>query len=197
MLFGLPIKPVAAVNENDILHRCLLGGKLSVGKLVQTYSCAMDTQVPLNIERVFYFMSRCDAPTIKNIMETFEERGTVDIPSSILAVAHTCIASARIPQEEAIAAATKIWKEHGYVLCPHTAVGVAAAMRIGRSDLSLCLATATAAKFPKFVSLFGAPVPSHPAMDGLLDKPCYNLEMKKGQDWDKMLRKAIEELYHN
>ena len=107
------------------------------------------------------------------------------------------MSTAKVPKEEATAAAAKIWKEHGYVLCPHTAVGVAAAMRMGGSGLSLCLAMATVAKFPKFVSLFGAPFPSHPSLEGLHDKPCYDLVMKKGQNWDEILQKAIEEFSLN
>ncbi|XP_041378736.1 threonine synthase-like 2 [Gigantopelta aegis] len=105
-------------------------------------------------------------------MEDYYSKGVAKIPQAILDVASKGIHTERITQEEALSTAKMIWEKYHYIICPHTAVGVAGATKADpsfSSTLSVCLATATAAKFPDFVHLIGdnVPIPSHPCVDNL------------------------------
>lgn len=192
-LMGLPVKFVAAVNENDIVHRSLSQGQLTLSdEVVQTYSSAMDIQFPYNIERLLYYMSDCSPAQVNSVMKQLETQGGSTIPPSVLQK-NDCIKTVMIPQSEATTVAAKFFTEFSYTMCPHTAVGVAAAERMAGKEGSnvVCLATATAAKFPEFLQQFDAPCPSHQGLEGIWEKPQHDKDMKAGEDWEAMLRRAI------
>ena len=105
-----------------------------------------------------------------------------------------------VAQREALSTAKVIWEKYHYIICPHTAVGVAGATKADPSfslTPSVCLATATAAKFPDFVHLIGdnVPIPSHPCVDNLEGMTEYYIEMNQGENWEDILRETIVELY--
>ena len=105
-----------------------------------------------------------------------------------------------VAQREALSTAKVIWEKYHYIICPHTAVGVAEATKADPSfslTPSVCLATATAAKFPDFVHLIGdnVPIPSHPCVDNLEGMTEYYIEMNQGENWEDILRETIVELY--
>lgn len=55
---GLPVKFLAAVNDNNSVHRTLTSGVYEVPPTVhKTLSCAMDISVPYNMERLFHYFS--------------------------------------------------------------------------------------------------------------------------------------------
>ncbi len=54
---GLPITLLAATNDNDIMHRLLSRGDLTMApQVVPTNSPSMDIQAPYNIERLFFLL---------------------------------------------------------------------------------------------------------------------------------------------
>jgi len=84
-------------------------------------------------------------------------------------------ASASIDQVSTIATIRDTYKETGYILDPHTAVGVAAAERLG-PDLpkgsTICLATAHPAKFPEAVCKAIGREPERPeSLKGIESRP--------------------------
>lgn len=72
---GLPIQILSAVNENDVVHRAFTHGDYSNHKpLVPTHAMSLDSLLPHNIERVFYFALNGDCTTLKKMMEDFEQK---------------------------------------------------------------------------------------------------------------------------
>ena len=198
---GIPIKVVSVVNENDFFHKCLTQGYLYKPlNVINTPSCSMDTVFPHNIERILFLLVKGDATLVKSIMEDYHSKGVAKIPQTILDVASKGIHTERVTQEEALSTAKMIWEKYHYIICPHTAVGVAGATKADPSfslTPSVCLATATAAKFPDFVRLIGdnVPIPNHPCVDNLEGMTEYYQEMNQGENWEDILRETIVELY--
>jgi len=103
---GLPVKRfVSACNTNDVLPEYLLTGLYRARPAVATMSNAMDVGDPSNFARLAALHGR-----------SWERlRGNV--------------AGYRITEEETRATIREVYHEAGYVLDPHSAVGVAAARR--------------------------------------------------------------------
>jgi threonine synthase len=64
-----------------------------------------------------------------------------------------------------------VYNATGYVLDPHTAVGVAVGDRLRNSDPLICLATAHPAKFPDALKLAIGIEPTHPLLEALKGAP--------------------------
>ena len=65
------------------------------------------------------------------------------------------------------------------------------------ADLStptVCVATASPAKFPEAVKAAGIEMPLPPQLAQLFTSPTRYKEMKKGEDWEQMLRTMINEI---
>lgn len=198
-LMGVPIQVTSVVNENDFFYHCLTEGVLRRPvKVVKTYSCAMDTMFPHNVERILYLLSQGDSKMIHSIMEEYDNTGIAHIPLSILEATVGRIKCERISQKESFSVAQHVWKEYQYTLCPHTAVAVAevAKQQLPSESLSrsVCLATASAAKFQEFLHHLSIPVPTHPSVEGLEEKEEHYKEMKEGENWEEKLRHTIMEL---
>jgi threonine synthase len=75
--------------------------------------------------------------------------------------------------DDCLAAIRKYHERYGYLLDPHTAVGVTVAERQEPADEPvLCLATAHPAKFPEAIEkATGQDLARHPAIDALKDLP--------------------------
>ena len=194
---GIPIKLLSAVNENDVVHRAFDTGVFSHSEIVlQTYASAMDIQIPYNIERLFYFMSGGSCETVKSVMEKFEKDGTCNLPSELLACNH-CITTTRVSQQSTLATMEYVWKEFQYLVCPHSAIGLCAALDYQRKEQGsedlVVIATATPAKFPEVVEKAGLPVLSFPTFAELHSKAETKLFMEKEDDWEQILRVAIVE----
>ena len=59
---------------------------------------------------------------------------------------------------------------------------------------TVCMATASPAKFPEAVKAAGIEMPMSPQLAQLLTRPTRYKEMKVGEDWDQMLRATIDEI---
>ena len=62
------------------------------------------------------------------------------------------------------------------------------------STPSVCVATASPAKFPEAVKAAGIEMPLPPKLAQLLTSPARYKEMKKGEDWDEILRTMINDI---
>lgn len=192
---GLPVKFLSAVNENDVVHRAFLQGELSQRDLKTTFSSAMDIQIPYNIERVFYYMSGRKPDIVKTVMREFESGANTTIPPEILKN-NNYISTVRVTNENTLGVMQHTWKEHGYLLCPHTAVGMQALSEGSGRSLWDCkdkilIATATPAKFPDILGQVGLPLPAVPAIERLYALKETKLYLEKGQNWEKRLKEII------
>lgn len=190
---GLPAKLVACVNDNDVFHRMLATGELSISKeVVHTYSSAMDIQVPYNVERLLFFMSHGRGSVVKGIMETFEKVGSCCIPRDILSE-NKVLSTTRANTPETLATMSSVWMEHRYALCPHTGVAMHAALSQSHHPC-IVMATATPAKFAEASEKAGVPIADDPAILELFHRPEKVLLLGKEDDWVQAVKLKIDEL---
>jgi threonine synthase len=101
---GLPIaKFIAATNINDAVRRYLETGEFKPGPSLRTISNAMDVGDPSNFARLLELCGRAPHERLKKMRE--------DIWGS------------RHSDQETEQAIARCWREHRYLLDPHTAVG--------------------------------------------------------------------------
>ncbi len=144
---GTISKLVLATNANDILSRFVNKGDYSLGEVVPTSSPSMDIQAASNFERYLYYLMDREADLVREAMLKFRVDGKLYLQDYLARIKRDFVASA-IPEKEVLETIAKYYREHHYILDPHTAVGVRAAEL--HSDLGVpmvCLATAHPAKF--------------------------------------------------
>lgn len=150
---GAPIGGlVAAVNANDALARVLAAGRYERARAVPTASVSMDVQAPSNFERLVFEASGRDADLTRGLFDTFAREGSVDLPADLLAALRAEVSAVSHDDERTAREIAYAWQAYGKVICPHTAVALAAARDLAPLDQpTVILATAHPAKFPEFV----------------------------------------------
>jgi len=146
---GLPIRRlILATNENDILTRFVQRGDYSIEKVVPTYSPSMDIQVASNFERYLYYLFAENPSSVKEAMGAFQQTGRLSFQESALKIAQKDFSSASVNQEETLATIREFYEKEGYLLDPHSAIGLKAGLLFRENHLPLlCLMTAHPAKF--------------------------------------------------
>ena len=182
MQMGAPIRRlILGTNENDILARFFLSGEYKRGAVQQTLSPSMDIQVASNLERFIYLYLDGDSERLVRFMHEFTENnhavlhqnGTVD----------TTIYARRVDTDETLETIRKTWERFGYLVDPHTAVGVAAAAHARSDGPVVCLATAHPAKFPDAVDrAIGRSLAKHPRLDVLNEKKGRKIKLPADQE---------------
>jgi len=162
---GLPIERIiVATNANDILAQALEGGRYARGDVAATSSPAMDIQAASNFERLYFEATGRDAAETARAFETFAAEGALDIPPPALATMRELFIGTAVSEAETAETILATLKQTGELVDPHTAVGLAAAARIGPADPAtplVTLSTAHPAKFPEAVSAAaGVPAPT-------------------------------------
>jgi threonine synthase len=103
-------------------------------------------------------------------MDGFAKTGRLVVSEEKHRQARADFASAAVSEEQTVATIREIYERSGYILDPHTAVGVAAARTVGAAD-AICLATAHPAKFGEAVTgAIGRSVPLPPPFEDLLER---------------------------
>jgi threonine synthase len=146
---GLPVgKLVLATNENNILSRFVADGDYSIDSVVETLSPSMDIQVASNFERYLYYLLDGDSATLVELMEDFKTRHSMKFSSAQLQRVQEDFGTLTVDTPATLKTIARFYREHKYILDPHTAVGVSAGEHLRRSDVPMiCLATAHPAKF--------------------------------------------------
>lgn len=151
---GLPVANfVAAVNQNDALARAINDGVYARRAAVETASVSMDVQAPSNFERLVFEASGRDAEATRAVFESFARDGQTTLPASLLTAIRTEVSAVSIDEATTRAQIAHAYETWGRVVCPHTAVALAAARRQpSGSGPIVALSTAHAAKFGKDVA---------------------------------------------
>jgi threonine synthase len=173
MKMGLPIaRMVVATNANDIVARAFATGRYARGQVVATQSPAMDIQVASNFERLYFEAVGRDAAETARAFDGFGRTGAIDLPTQAFDQLKGLFAGVAIDEAETAATIRATLEQTGEVIDPHTAVGVAAAKRAGRTEAPLVvLSTAHPAKFPEAVRAAIEREPAlHPRAHGLFDR---------------------------
>ena len=171
---GLPIKRLLlATNENNILTRFVTGGDYSLGEVVQTVSPSMDIQLASNFERYVYYLFGEDAGRVREAFAALQHQGRIDFSPAEMAQVRDEFLSRSVNEEETIATIASFYRETGYLLDPHTAVGVKAGQELITDGTPvICLATAHPAKFSDAVArAVGFEPPRPPSLLGIEELP--------------------------
>jgi threonine synthase len=147
---GLPIdKLVIATNANDILARTLDTGRYEMDGVVPTMSPSMDIQISSNFERLLFESVGRDAGVVGRMMESLKQSGGFSLPVDAVAAMRRDFAAASTSEAETRATISMTHQAAGYLLDPHTAVGVNVARHQPHGTTPMItLATAHPAKFP-------------------------------------------------
>jgi threonine synthase len=141
-----------ATNSNDILTRFVNSGDYSLSEVKMTSSPSMDIQAASNFERYLYYLLDKDSTRTAELMEAFAKNGALDL-SDYQEQIRRDFAAVSVPEEEVLEKISDFYKNHGYILDPHTAVGVSAAEKNKTASVPMvCLATAHPAKFSEVVN---------------------------------------------
>jgi threonine synthase len=168
---GLPIgKLIVATNENDILHRFFTKGEYHREDIAETISPSMDICVSSNFERYLFHLAGNDSAVLKKWMTDFESTKKLTLDGELLRKAQADFDSARADTATTLKTISDYHEKYGYLMCPHTAVGVSAIHQLSLvSDTTVCLATAHDAKFPDAVSRAVDKLPTPPSQLAALD----------------------------
>jgi threonine synthase len=150
---GLPVgRLLLATNENNILTRFVNHGDYSLGGVVQTVSPSMDIQVASNFERYLYYLFEEDPVRVRAAFAELSQNGRITFSEGEMAKVRDDFISRSVTEEETLATIADFREKSGYILDPHTAVGVRAALACaGAGETPVCLATAHPAKFGEAV----------------------------------------------
>ncbi len=174
---GLPIERlVIATNRNDILTRFVKTGVYAIEDRVhQTLSPAMDIQLASNFERYLYYLHDGDPAQVRALLGDLQDTGRLSVDPARHAQVRTDFSAAAVSDPETLDQIRATFASSGYILCPHTAVGVRAAQDLPGC---VCLATAHPAKFGEAVrEAIGQEAPPPASLLGLLEKESRCVEL--------------------
>ena len=144
-------KLLLATNSNDILSRMVQDGDYSLSKVVPTSSPSMDIQSASNFERYLYYLLDEDPNRTTQAMTRFVETGSIDLTDFRDQIQRDFVAE-KATEADVSTCIADFYKKHGYIMDPHTAVGVHCALKHQRKGIPLCcLATAHPGKFGDIV----------------------------------------------
>ncbi|MDD2581050.1 MAG: threonine synthase [Desulfuromonadaceae bacterium] len=161
---GLPIdKLLLATNENNILTRFINASDYSLGAVVSTVSPSMDIQIASNFERYLFHLFAENPDRVKEAFVELKGHGRISCSAEEMALVRKDFCSVSVNQTDTLQEIRDFYAQTGYLLDPHTAVGVKAALdQLPPESARVCLATAHPAKFSETVEQslgFQVPVP--------------------------------------
>lgn len=167
---GLPIaRQILATNANDILHRFVRTGEYRKDGVRQTLSPSMDIQVASNFERYLYDLAGEDGGRVTHWMEVLRRDGGFAVPEGLMRRVWGDFQSRAVDDAATLATIREVHGKWGYLLDPHSAVAVRAALDVAEPGVPVvAMATAHPAKFGDAIRRavgFDPPLP--PALAGL------------------------------
>ena len=163
---GLPVeKLVIATNSNDILRRAVKFGRYEKRGVTQTASPSMDIEVSSNFERLLFEVLDRDGEKTATLFASLAQSGGFSIPEPALEAINAEFGSGMADETATRTMIADVLAHSGYLIDPHTAVGVAVArgFNFGHTPL-VTLSTAHPAKFPETVAAATGrhpPLPPH------------------------------------
>jgi len=171
---GVPIKQILlATNENNILERFINEGVYKPEGFRSTHSPSMDIQIASNFERYLYYFLGEESAEVTARMDKFKADGELIFTADEVARIQSDLSAYSVGNEECLETIRKYEKEHGYLLDPHSACGVAAYERVGAKNdgVFVSLATAHPAKFDEAIRVIGLEQKFPERISELFDKP--------------------------
>jgi len=199
-LLGLPVgRLVCASNDNDVLTEFISTGVYDKRRpFYKTTSPSMDILVSSNLERLLFLLSE-DEAYVAELMHRLATQGKYTLRADLLEKLQAVMDCGSCNEQQAAEAIGKVWKQHGYLCDPHTAVAwhVAEQFKASCADDApvVVLSTASPYKFPASVlsaigeqpaedefavmeqlnRVTGVPVPAN--LQGLKEKPVLHTDV--------------------
>jgi len=191
---GLPIDHFyVGSNRNDILARFFASGEMKIQGVEPSLSPSMDIQVSSNFERLLFDLYDRKGAAVAESMADFRKTGSFSIGANALAEARKLCSGYRLDDAQTVAAMAEQHRNFGETFDPHSAIGVAGALRAKGETPVVALATAHPAKFPDAVQrAIGTPPAQPPVLAELAKLPerCADLPNDIAALQDYMLRHA-------
>ncbi len=171
---GLPIRRlILATNENDILSRFITQGDYSTAQVVPTPSPSMDIQLASNFERYLFYLFDQDSIRVRQAMDELATKGELQVGPELMDRVAKDFLAGSATRQETLDTIRDFHRATGYILDPHTAVGVKVGKELTGGDFPLiCLATAHPAKFGEAVQqAIGQDPILPPQFQGIENKP--------------------------
>lgn len=163
---GLEINQfVIGSNANDILIRFIEEGRMEGKDVVPTTSPSMDIQISSNFERFMFELLDRKPEALTALMDEYKETGQFTVSDTFLDRLKSRMDGDRFNDAETAMLIGNVHAQTGYLLDPHSAIGVGAgrACRWDPSVPMIALATAHPAKFPDTVEAASGVHPALPA----------------------------------
>jgi threonine synthase len=124
----------------------------------------MDIQVASNFERFIYTSVGRDPARVREVMATFRATGAYRFENFDRGM----FSASRCMDTEIPGIVAQVYREHGYIVDPHTACGF---KDLNPERVSIVLATASPAKFPGTIQAAIGIEPTHPSLEALKARP--------------------------
>jgi threonine synthase len=170
---GSPIgRLLIANNANNGLFGLFNEGILAVQGVVPTHAPAMDIQIPSNLERYLYELSGNDPDRVRRWQEALTSDGRLELSDDLRQRACDDFAAGWIDDDTVEQTIRSVYRNHGLVIDPHTAVGWEVGGRLRQpGEILVTIAPAHPAKFGDVVrSAVGFDPPLPEELAGLMDK---------------------------
>ncbi len=173
-MMGLPVeKLVIATNANDILRRTMDTGRYEMNGVAPTISPSMDIQISSNFERLLFESAGRDAAAVTRMMAGLKQSGGFELPEKSIASIRRDFGAGTTDEAATRKVIAQTHAKSGYLLDPHTAVGVGVARDQKHDGVPMiALGTAHPAKFPAAVAEASGINPALPSwLADLYDRP--------------------------
>lgn len=155
---GLPVgRLICASNENHVITDFIRKGVYDRNRpFHRTISPSMDILISSNLERLLYHLSGEDAGKIRAWMQQLQEQGYYSIDRGMMESLSQLFWSGWTGEDGTKAALESAYRNYGYLMDPHTAVGKAVYRQYvdetGDPAVTVLLSTASPFKFNRSVT---------------------------------------------
>ncbi len=145
---GLPInKLIVATNKNDILQRVINTGEYKPDRVQPSITPSMDIQVASNFERLLFYIVDENDKNVSSLMNELASKGSFKLQKKEIEKIKKDFEGIKITDEETQKIINKVFKDHQFIIDPHTATGFGAANKIKNLENIIILGTAHPYKF--------------------------------------------------
>ena len=146
---GLPIQHlISASNHNDSVFRFFTTGTMSLRPVIPSWSPSIDIVVPSNFERFLFDLYERDPIAVTQAMENLKTHKKFSVPQQLLQQAQQTFFAYQVNDTTTCQTIKQIFERTGLLVDPHTAVGLAAALRVRKIIDKDCPIITTACAHP-------------------------------------------------
>ncbi len=148
-IMGLPINKLYVVtNANDIMHRTIQDGDMSLRDVVSTISPSMDIQISSNFERQLFESLNYDSQELCKLMKSFTLNKKYNLKGPIHDNLKLYYKSRSVDDNLISLTIKKYYENFNYISDPHTATSLHVLDTLNNENINIALACAHPAKFP-------------------------------------------------